>query len=236
MFATLLDMVHKNVKIKLITKLLKQETPGYMSVVFERPRNFTYEAGDWVDFDLDDLSLQGGKTYSLSSSPTEPDLMITFKKGISLFKKALESAVPDNAFYITQYGNDYGFHLRENQSSVLIAGGVGIAPFRSMLKEMADDKVNNSVQLIYLNQTSDFLFEQQLTDWQKALPHFKIDYIIAKELNRKSREKTIKTLITNIDQHYYIAGAPGMVAGTTKLLGELGVQERDIKIDSFGGY
>jgi ferredoxin-NADP reductase len=186
-------MVHTNTDITLTVQSIRPETPGYHSVVFERPQKFMYDAGDWMDVELHGQKFRGGTTYSFSSSPSEPNLMITFREGISPFKKALAGLQPGDSARITQYGNDYGFRLRDNRSNVLIAGGVGIAPFRSMLQEVADQ-------------------------------------------GGKDREKVLAGAAADKNQHYYIAGPPGMVASTETAFSKLGIESRNIKIDSFGGY
>lgn len=234
--AMIVSMVHKDQRISIIVKATRPESPGYRSIIFERPQNFYYEAGDWMDIAVKGTDLDGGKTYSFSSSPTERDLAITFRDGQSALKKALQGAVPGDSWFITQYGNDYGFHIRAHISSILIAGGVGVAPFRSMLKEMADRGDTHRVQLIYLNQTTDFLFAQELEQWAAELPNLRICYIATKELNRKRRDKTLLSLIPNTDHQFYIAGPPGMVSSTAELLKGVGVQDRQVKVDIFGGY
>ena len=229
-------MVHKNVKIELTVKQLRQDSPECMSVVFERPINFIYEAGDWIDVDFADTSYSGGKTYSLSSSPTESELTVSFREGISPFKKKLQSVQAGDKMYISQYGNDYGFHLNDNRSSVLIAGGIGIAPFRSMLKEMFDMQATNEVQLMYLNKSDDFLFEDELNKWKHSLPTISIEYIATKDLKRKAREKLLHSLIRNSAHNYYIAGPAGMVTQTSTLLEKSGIAAKDIRVDNFGLY
>jgi ferredoxin-NADP reductase len=229
-------MVHKDQHIEIIVKAIQPETPGYWSVIFERPVGFVFEAGDWLDLEFAIGKLSGGYTYSVASSPTEPDIMITFREGLSPFKKALRAVQPGDKLYIIQYGNDYGFQLKNNRSSILIAGGVGIAPFRSMLKEMYDTKTRNDVRLIYLNQNDNYLFRDELEIWSRGLPNILIDYIATKDISRKKREKNLKTLVSNIDQHFYIAGPPGMVESTQKFLEGIGVKPRNIKADIFGGY
>ena len=229
-------MVTKNQHIELIALRRESEQPGYWSVYFARPENFIFEAGDWIDLQFEDQSLKGGITYSISSSPTERDIRISFREGISEFKRALQSTQPNDRLIISQYGNDYNFQLKKNQSSVLIAGGVGIAPFRSMLKEMYDNKDKNTVTLIYLNQNENFLFKDEIDTWSKALPNLSVSYISTKEINRKKREKLILSLIKNPNQNFYISGAPAMVESHEHLLIDAGVQVRDIRIDSFGGY
>lgn len=229
-------MIYENVRIKLTVKQLKQNNDQCKSIVFERPAGFNYEAGDWIDVDFADTSYKGGKTYSLSSSPTESEVVISFRQGISPFKKMLQTVQPGDEMYISQYGNGYGFHLRDNRSSVLIAGGIGIAPFRSMLKEMYDLRVNNDVQLVYLNKDDSFLFRDEFEEWQCNLTNFKTDYIMTGELKRKSREKQLKSIVSNTAQNYFIAGPSGMVKSTTELLTIMGLAEKDIRIDNFGSY
>lgn len=229
-------MVHKDVNIELVVKTLKIETPGHLSLAFEHPRNFTYEAGDWIDIEFRDAVYRGGKTYSLASSPTEPDLFITFREGISPLKKALAAAKPGDALRIVQYGNDYGFHLRDNRSSVLIAGGIGIAPFRSMLKGMADQHDKHSVRLIYMHKSDDFIFHKELEEWQSQLANLQIDYVVTENMKRKDREKLLRQISGDQAQQYYIAGPEGMVASTRMHLLSNGIDKRHIKVDSFGGY
>jgi ferredoxin-NADP reductase len=229
-------MVTSNQNIKLVVKSLRNEMLDYWSVVFERPAGFVFEAGDWIDLEFKEGSLKGGKTYSLSSSPTETDIVITFRKGLSELKRTLQSLQPGDEVYISQFGNDYDFQLNHNRSSVLIAGGVGIAPFRSMLKEILDHHSQNDVSLIYLNQNQTFLFEDEINDWSAKLPNLLVTYINTKDINRKKREKLIQSLIKDVFQNFYISGPPGMVESNEHLLIDMGVQIHNIRIDSFGGY
>ena len=228
-------MAHQLVDIELTVKHVRPETAQHLSVVYERPRGFDYEAGDWVDLQLAG-DPRGGRTYSLSSSPTEPDLMITFKEGQSEIKRTLAGAAPGDRMRITAYGNDYEFQLAEHRDSVLIAGGVGVAPFRSMMKEMVDARRSGSLELVYLNATDDFLFRDELDAWQAELPDARIDYIVTKGLKRKDRERLLREIVTVTAHLYYIAGSEGMIETTEALLDTMGVDHDDIRIDSFGGY
>lgn len=229
-------MVTKDQSIELVVNKSAVDLFGYRSIYFNRPANFVFESGDWIDLQFERRELTGGITYSISSSPTERDIRITFREGISQFKKALQSVELNERLLILKYGNDYGFQLKKNQSSVLIAGGVGIAPFRSMLKEMYDSHDKNEVTLIYLNQNNNYLFKSELDTWSQSMPNISIHYISTKDINRKKREKFIRSLIKSPNQNFYISGPPGMVESNEHLLIDDGVQARNIRIDSFGGY
>lgn len=229
-------MITKHQSIELIAKRITHDTPNCWSVYFERPMKFIFQPGDWIDLQFNGRVLNGGMTYSISSSPTEDDIRITFREGISELKQALQTIQPNEKLTITQYGNDYDFQLNKNQSSVLIAGGVGIAPFRSMIKEMYDNNNKNEVSLIYLNQNEHFLFKDDLDLWRKTMPNLAITYITTNDINRKKREKIILSLIKNVDQNFYISGPSAMVESNEHLLIDTGVSVRNIRIDSFGGY
>lgn len=233
-------VAHQLVDIALTVKHVRDETPQHLSVVFERPRGFDYEAGDWLDLRFAD-ELRGGRTYSLSSSPTEPDLMITFKQGQSEFKRALAGSSAGDTCWITAFGNDYDFQLDEHRDSVLIAGGVGVAPFRGMVKSaheraVVDGRSTGAMTIVYLNATSDYLFASELDTWCAELPDARIHYVATQGVKRKDRERVLRDLVPVTAHHYFIAGSEGMIETTEALLDTMGVDHDDIRIDVFGGY
>lgn len=180
--------------------------------------------------------LPGGAVYSFSSSPSESELRMTFREGVSPFKQVLQSLKPGDTLLMTAYGNDYGFRLKEHAASTLIAGGVGVAPFRSMVKEMVENGGRNQVQLVCLSTSADFLFADEFTAWQQLLPGLEVHFIATRELKRKDREKLLKTLIPDTSRQVYISGPSGMVQSTVELLERFGAARKSIKIDDFGHY
>lgn len=191
-------MVHRNTDIHITVIENRTETVGYRSILFERPEGFNYESGDWVDIQFGEQVLRGGKTYSLSSSPTEPYLMITFKNGLSQIKNALASLVPGDRLRIIRYGNDNKFTLKQHKPGVLIAGGVGVAPFRSMIKEMLDTKATKEIVLVYLNKTPDLLFRTELEDWLGKLTHVSMVTIFTASLKKKDRVKAMTAALGGV--------------------------------------
>ena len=228
-------MAHQDVDMTLVVVEVRPETPQHVSVVMRRPRGFDYDPGDWIDFEFTP-ALRGGPTYSLSSSPTEADLMITFRQGHSDIKRLLEGAPAGTELRISSYGNDDGFTLDENRASMLVAGGVGVAPFRSMVKHMADTDSRNEVDLIYLNKGPDFLFENELLAWRKTLPGLRLPLLNTHGVDRKTRERLLRDTIRADDLHVYLAGPRAMVESTRTFLTGEGVPRHLIRVDEFGGY
>jgi ferredoxin-NADP reductase len=229
-------MPHQNVDIPLVVAERRHENADHLTLVFERPARFDFQAGDWADLAFAGQDLSGGKTYSFSSSPGEPDLAITFKVGQSPFKRALQELSPGDQLRMTAYGNDYDFSLRQHRSSVLIAAGVGVAPFRSMIAEMAEAGSSEEAHLIYLNRTDEFLFKDELDAWAKQLPGVRIDYVVTAGMKSKERRRILADSVSEAVHYYYIAGPPAMIEATEAVLMEAGADHDDIRIDSFDGY
>ncbi len=230
-------MSNTDLNIPLKVKELRKETADYLSIIYETPRDFIFTPGMWMDIRFISEELSIGRTFSFASSPTEPDLTITFKKGVSRFKKSMENVKPGDTMLITQYGSN-GFKLDKRTQSIFVAGGIGIVPFRSMIKNAIDFNEKLDVLVIYLNRTDDFPFKKDLDEWQAISRHLKIKYLITEEEGRLNKEKIQEFYpsINNIKPMCYIAGPPGMVDNTKKIFLDLGIDGDNILIDRFEGY
>lgn len=216
--------------LKVIDK--KKETRDTFSLILEKPKGFNFYPGQYLDVELPVKDKYGNtRAFTISSSPTENFLMITFKKGISEFKKKLASLKSGDTISVSHPAGT--FTLDESSPAVFIAGGIGITPFRSMIKYAVDQKLNIPIDIIYLTSDNIFLFKKNLDKWQKEYSKLEIIY-----QNTASSGHTItlntKYLIPNTI--FYLAGPPKMVDDFEKILFELGVEETSIRTDRFDGY
>lgn len=214
----------------------KKETDNCFSLIFQKPENFFFYPGQYLDIELpvkDPL----GKTriFSLSSSPAEDFIMITYNKGVSEFKKSLEKI---NSGELISSSHPAGtVVMDENSPVVMMAGGIGIAPHRSMIKWALANKFKLPVTLIYSNSDENFIFKKELDSWKTQLPDFKLHYIVTSEEGRLNVKKLKKILpLFPQDPIYYLAGPPSLVDDFEKMLLELGVDKTNIRTDRFDGY
>lgn len=212
--------------LKVISK--KAETKNTFSLVLEKPANFSFYTGQYLDVELPVQDKYGNtRAFTIASSPTEDFLMITSKKGTTPFKKFMENLKPgDN---ITASHPAGTFTLDESEPAVFIAGGIGITPFRSIIKYVLDQNFKTPLTLIYSNSDNNFLFKKELDWWQKQLPNLKIQYVVTSKEGRPP-------VTCNLSTIYYLAGPPKMVDDFAKMLLELGVDETNIRYDRFDGY
>ena len=223
-----------DLNIPLVVKA-KYENGDYVSIIFKKPHGLIFDSGNWMDIRFLTPDLATGKTYSFASSPTEPDIMIGLRKGVSKFKKALEQLKSGDIILITQYGSN-GFLFNKRFSSVFIAGGIGITPFRSMIKYAIDTDSKTDIHLIFQNHIYDFPYKDEFEKWASEYSNLKITYVATEKEGRLTNQKLTQLIPEITDKMYYIAGSPGMVNGTAHKLHELNVKNDNIKTDSFDGY
>ncbi len=206
---------------------IKSEDRQVKSLILKKPTGFTFYPGQYLDISLQ----KNTRAFSISTSPTEDFLMITTKKGISLFKKHLFSLKPGNLIKSSHPAGT--FILDEMSPAVFIAGGIGITPFRSMVKYAVDNKLKTPITLIFSNSNENFLFKDELDLWQKSLPKLKIIYHNSIEKGRLTKLYPIPYTLYPI---YYLAGSHSFVNAMEKILLEMGIDQTNIRYDRFDGY
>ena len=242
-------------KLKLVEK--KEETKGTKSFFWESEKSVDYIAGQFYYFTLPSLKYPDprGATrhFTLSSSPTEGNLLriTTRMRQESGYKKTLdelpigtqiEGEGPNGTFLLDD--GDTGPH-------VFLAGGIGITPFRSMIKYAADKNLNIPIHLIYANSIpEEITFRNELENWAKSWPNLKLDMTVSKPEESKEAwigsvgridELLIKKLIGNWkleigNSTWWVCGPPLMVEAMEQALGKLGLSAGKLHSEKFTGY
>lgn len=214
---------------------INQLTPTVKSFIFKKPTQFFFYPGQYLDYQLKIADPQGNsRSFTISASPTEDFLMLTTRQGRSVFKQKLFSLKSGDSIESSHPAGT--FILDESSPAVFIAGGIGITPFRSMIKYIVDQKLTTQITLIYSNSDPDFLFKKELEDWKKSLSNLTIIYhnsSLHGYLNKTKLHTAVGSLVNNI---FYLAGSPNFVNTMEKILKELGVDQTNIRYDRFDGY
>lgn len=233
----------KEFELKILEKI--QETPTVFSLKLEQDK-FEYLAGHYVGIDLrsNPSEYQMMKAFSLASSPTEDSVLLTYNIGDSPFKQRLNSLnVGDRIKIKGPYGR-FLFQEDLSKKAVMIAGGIGITPFRGMIRYVWDKKLPVQIDLIYSNRTPDEIaFYNELENIKKNYSNIHIVYTVTKEdsdwkgnVGRIS-EDLIKNNISEINNSvFYICGSPSMVEDMLSLLRKIGIKEENLKYEKFTGY
>lgn len=172
--------------------------------------------------------------FTISSAPCEGRLQITTRLTGSTFKNALNGKAIGDAVQLKGIEGDFTLESPDDRY-VFVAGGIGITPFRSILKQFDHDGKTPHIQLIYGNRTSDIVFQSELEDFATRSPHLKIDYLMEPEkITAESIRRLVPDLFAPI---FYISGPEPMVEALEKMFwDELKVPEERTIRDYFPGY
>ncbi len=233
-------------KLKLVKK--RKEANDCFSFYFESDESIDFVAGQYIYITLPKLNYedQRGVTrhFTISNSPTEKDYIVitTRIRQESGYKKTLnELNIGDLVEGRGPIGT-FVFNEEEDKlkNNVFLAGGIGITPFRSMIKYCFDKQINTNILLIYSNSTNDFIFKNELDEIQKNYSNLKIEYINTQEQGRLDKDKLVLLLNNNNfdknNSEFKVVGPNSFVDGMEELLAELKVNEDNIKTEKFTGY
>jgi ferredoxin-NADP reductase len=122
-----------------LVKLNKREevAEGTMAFHFEKPVGFNFKAGQFISLTLIDpaeTDAEGNtRVFSIASAPCEELLMIATRMRNTAFKRTLKALTLGAE---VQIQGPFGSLILDNDSIrpvALIAGGIGITPFRSIV-------------------------------------------------------------------------------------------------------
>lgn len=213
-----------------------KETEDVYTFVFEKEEGLTWKAGQHGLFTIAHKKIKNGtKPFTIASAPSENVIKITTHIGEdpSEFKVALLEL--EQGMTITMSGPLGSFYLKEETPSILIAGGVGITPFRSMLKQVETEAngVRKPIHLLYMDSKKSYLFREELQNIAKNTS-LNIEFLDSRD---QLTEKLDKLISTNKDSaNYFLAGPKSMVDSISNSLQSKQVSKRNIKKDAFFGY
>ena len=223
----------------------KQETPDVKTIKLSFDGNkFDYKPGQYMIMELDVEDAEKGNTrpLSITSSPTEDFLLFSTKISQTPFKQKYNSLkVRDKVKLKGPMGI---FTLKEDAEEIIfLGGGIGITPFRDMIKFATDKKLPIKITLLYSNRTAnDICYRDEWSVFEKQNPNLKVVNTITDDLSwqgRKGRisEQMIKEFCNDVNNAlFYICGPPGMVEGLSNLLKTMNVPPANVKIEKFAGY
>jgi ferredoxin-NADP reductase len=240
-------------KLKLVEK--RQEAKGTRSFFWESEKPVKYLPGQYFYFTLPKLEFPDprGATrhFTLSSSPTEGALlrMTTRIREESGFKKSLDSL--EVGSLIEGEGPNGTFVLDESEKGphVLLAGGIGITPFRSMIKYSLDKNLPSKITLIYsCSIPEEIVFRNELEGYNDLTPNLKLYLTVSQPQKTKDGwnglagridEAMIPKIIpdySSLNPTFWVCGPPPMVEAMEQILDRLNVPLGKLRSEKFTGY
>jgi len=191
------------------------------------------------------------RTYTLSSSPLDKSYRISVKRdGVASSFLHDELNVGDMLIARAPSGA-FVFDPQEAKPAVLLAGGIGITPMVSMMRDALQDGFRNrnlrQVNLIHSAKSSgDRAFFEEIGEltrqaggqfaYASLLSNIGVNEKLGVDYHAKGRvtEDFLRQLATETSAEYYLCGPASFMSSLYNLLRNLGVQDRDIHAEAFG--
>jgi ferredoxin-NADP reductase len=222
-----------------------------MSFAFEKPANFVFKAGQFLEFTLmspPETDTEGdSRAFSIASAPHEEMLMVATRMRDTAFKRVLGRMPLESQVKVEGPFGDLVLHNNQARAAVFLAGGIGITPFRSMVVRAAKEQLPHHLFLFYFNRRpEDAPFLEELKGVELGNPNFKfVGTMTDMAKSRRSwdgetgfldHEMLSRYLKRAASPIYYIAGPPAMVNALRDMLNHGGVDDEDIRLEEFAGY
>lgn len=224
----------------------KQESKDTYSFWFEPYKRFAFVPGQFMEWTLahpkqDSRGLR--RFFSISSSPTESRirLITRFYQKPSTYKQALMNMAPGDEIVVSGLEGDFVLDQKNNKHA-FIAGGVGIAPFLSIMKEMVDKKIHKDIILFYSSKTVADIAFQDLTIQAEKFGVKTLNVVTEPDekwdgLKGFITPEMIKNSVPDWNERmFYVSGPEPMVMNYEQMLSQMGLPAHQIKRDYFPGY
>ncbi len=240
-------------KEKLFLKL-KEKVPiasGTCDFIFQPDRKLNFRPGQYLEWTLAHgrPDARGNRRYfTIASSPTEDEIRmgVKFYPEPSSYKKCLQDMEPGAAIVASQLAGDFVMPNDKDRKLVFIAGGIGITPFRSMIKYLLDRGEKRPIILLYSNKHEDDIAYKDLLDEAERRLGIRTAHALTETDRipagwRGHRGMIDADMIMNEvpdfkERLFYLSGPHAMVTAFEETLKRLGARREQIKTDFFPGF
>lgn len=214
---------HDTATITFIEK--RHEYADVYSYIFKSPHPVAFTAGEYAHVRLTSLpeDTRRVREISFASSPQDEHIQFTIDgSSASDYQKALQALLKGETIEIFKIKGHMTWPPQASQI-VMIAGGIGVTPFRSMLRDKAQKNFPLTTTVVHIARDS-FLYESELAE-------------LADEYTKVRRDELLQQLEhiahSHRDAHYYVAGSIGFTEAVKAQLNQYGITR--IETDAFKG-
>jgi ferredoxin-NADP reductase len=242
-----LDLKMYTHRISLKTEKVIEETPDTKTfrMVPVKGRLPYFRAGQYINLFVEIDGVLTSRPYTISSTPEDPwyDLTVRRKENGFVSPYLHEHLRPGDTFVSTvPNGSFYYNPIMNSAELVFIAGGCGITPFISILRQVTKQHQPLKIHLIYGSRfPADIIFKQELEEMASTHQNIKVDFVISESsaIWNGHRgfldEKMLSSLIGTVEgKRFFMCGPALMYDLCENALKGLGAPMRRIKKEASG--
>lgn len=235
----------RGLRLRLVRKV--RLSPRIYEFVFQPDGKLDYLPGQYMAWTMPyDRSDDRGnrRSFTVASSPTEETvrLGVKFYQPSSTFKTRLQALEPGATLTAGQLSGDFVLPGDTATKLVFIAGGIGVTPFRSMAKYIADKQEQRDIVLFHVVSDAAEAVYQDI--WSEASA-YGLRVVTVLDSNDVpdgwkglAGPLTVDAISRQVpdyrERRFYVSGPNAMVDSFGRLLRKAGV--RRVFTDHFSGY
>lgn len=173
---------------------------------------------------------EGKRFFTIASAPSEGEIHISTRITASAFKQALQQLVPGDTIEVSGLEGDFLWTDDAAKPVILVAAGIGVTPYRSMLLERHAQGLPLTATLLYFTRDDQIPFKAEFDALAAQHPELTIEYIIGQPVTAQT---ILSRHAAQPQSPVYISGPEAMVDSLGNQLTAAGVT---IKQDWFPGY
>jgi|MudIll2142460700_1097286.scaffolds.fasta_scaffold77041_2 ferredoxin-NADP reductase len=242
-----LDLLHPK-KIRMQVSEIREEAPSAKSFRLVSPDGYLppFQAGQYINLFVDVGGIRTSRPYSISSPPNQGgyyEIAVRRVEDGFVSNHLLETVkVNDRLESTGPSGNFYYNPLFHGNDLVFLAGGSGITPFMSMIREVTDRGLPRRIHLIYgSRKPDDMIFGEELQERARLHEYFKMTSVISEPPEGYEgftgfiTAKLLKDVLGNMEgKTFYLCGPEAMYTFCLPELLKLRVPARKIRMEVFG--
>jgi ferredoxin-NADP reductase/Na+-translocating ferredoxin:NAD+ oxidoreductase RnfD subunit len=236
-------------RLALTLRRIERSAATAHDFVFGSDRPIAFAPGQYLEFALGLArgDSRGNRRYfTIASAPTEADvrLGVKFATDPSAFKEALGAMKPGDRIFASGLAGDFVLPRSRETKLAFLAGGIGITPFRSMLRYLLDRRESRPIVMLYAaDSADDFAYRDVIARADSELG-IRTAFAVLRDADRlpgAHRGFIDEAMVTReipdyAERTFYVSGPRAMVVASEALLRRLGIPHAQIKLDFFPGF
>jgi ferredoxin-NADP reductase len=228
----------------------REVAKGTLLVLFDLAgAELEYQPGQYFWVELLDPPYQDEKGarrhITAVTSPSERGVIgLCTRMRDSAFKRSLAELPLGTEVEVEQPKGTFVLPEESSRPLVFVAGGIGITPFRSMLRYIVDERLPHHVTLIYSSRDrASAAFLDEVEEIEQANPNVRLIATMTDDDSWQGERRRIDAAFFRDhlgdelnEAHWMVAGPPGMAKAVSAELEQAGVAPDLIETDSFSGY
>jgi NAD(P)H-flavin reductase len=209
------------------------ETPSIRTFVLEPKPVIGFRAGQFIELTVPGI---GEAPFTPSSSPYVEDIIELTVMEVGRVTSRLFDVRPGDTLAVRgPYGVPYEIEKYQGRHVLIVGGGVGLAPLRSLLLTLLHNIASyKKIHLYYGARTpKEIVYDRLFKEWDKVKKMEIRRSVDVGDKNWKEKVGVVTVLLDSIpfkpkDGLAVVCGPPLMMKFTTKRLLELGFADQDI--------